>query len=358
MDIVSSPRPRLALARLPTPPPTGSIQFFDGYFPALSANSYTIVVKQHITGGPVDKSYEVTQSFVVDAPEFVIDPGIVHTMFPPAGSSHAYGQNLPFIVLTDPTLPWERSLGIEPPDPANPLPWMALLIFAAGEILLQDGTNNPVTTRSVAELIAADPDKAVLKPSLPQLPAETLASPCRTITITGAAFKALMPDITDLPLLAHCRAVGSSREGEALLSVLLCNRLAVPGTQQKKAPLRYYAHLVSLEGYRPYLRPSGQPIPAKPAGGPMDVELVSLANWTFVSLPDGGMNFAGLAQGLIASEQATPLLRLPVSDSHAAPASVLARLKDGYAPLTFVSGAGEESFAWYRGPFSPVVPKL
>src|SRR5262249_11667724 len=32
-------------------------------------------------------------------------------------------------------------------------------------------------------------------------------------------------------------------------------------------------------------------------------------------------------------------------------------LQEGYAPLAFVAGTGEQSFAWYRGPFTAVVPQ-
>ncbi|MDQ3919064.1 MAG: hypothetical protein M3348_11360, partial [Acidobacteriota bacterium] len=356
-----SPLRRGALARLPAPPPAGSIQFFDGYFPALTANTYTIDIKQVVSGQGSAPTYEVTQGFVVQAPEFVIDPGIIQTIFPPNGSSDIYGQELPFVVLTDPSLPWERSLvpGEDQPNPASPLAWMALLIFAEGEIRLQPGSNNPVSTVAVKDLVAADPN--VLKPQFPAdwLSAAALASQCQTIHITGDAFNALMPQSADLPYLAHCRAVRSATEGEALVSVVLGNRLAVTDTRgAAEAPLRYYAHLVSLEGFAAYLGPGGTPVPQRQDGtGPADVQLVSLANWTFVSLPETGLSFEQLVRGLIASEQATPSLRLPVSGSPDVPQPVLSRLQDGYAPLAFVAGSGEESFAWYRGPFTPVRPQ-
>lgn len=360
----SSPSPRLSVSRLPAPPPSGSIQFFDGYFPALTANTYTIDIQQTITGGDgTPPSYEVKQTFTVTAPEFTIDPGIIQSIFPPNGSTDIYDQELPFIVLTDPTLPWERSLvpDTDQPDPAAPLPWMALVIFVEGEIYLQAGSNTPLATGTVQALATADPNAVVLKPQLPvdRLSDATLASQCQTITITGAAFKAVLPQETDLPYLAHCRAVRSATEGEALLSVLLANRLAVADTRETPAaPLRYYAHLVSLEGFATYLGANGSAIPLKPDGtGPMDVQMVSLANWSFVSLPESVMSFEQLVQGLITSEEATPSLRLPVSGDASVPQSVLDRLEQGYAPLTFVSGAGEESFAWYRGPFTPVVPQ-
>ncbi|HEU4844804.1 MAG TPA: IPT/TIG domain-containing protein [Burkholderiaceae bacterium] len=205
--------------------------------------------------------------------------------------------------------------------------------------------------------MTADPN--VLKPTFPAgwLSDTTLASQCQTITVRGAAFSAVAPQTADLSYLAHCRAVRSAEEGEILLSVLLSNRLAVADSRQAPAaPLRYYAHLVSLEGYAGYLGPDGSPIPYKSDGsGPMDVQLVSLTNWSFVSLPEIGAGFTQLMQGLIDSEQTTPALRLPVSNPAGIAPAVLERLQNGYAPLTFVTGIGEQSFAWYRGPFTPVV---
>lgn len=352
--------PRMALAGLRSPPPPGSIQFFDGYYPALAGGKYSISINQTVDGVGSTPSYPAEQSFTVQAPEFNIDPGIVQMMYPADGSTGVYDQQIPYIVLTDPSLPWERALvpGQSEPNPANPYVWMALLIFAEGEIDLQPGSNNPVSTSTVQDLVAADPN--VLKPTFPDgwLSADTLASQCQTIKVTGAAFNAVAPNITDLPYLAHCRAVQSDTEGETLLSVVLANRLALADERQApKQPLRYYAHLVSLEGYAAYLGPTGKVATQKPTGGLVDVQLVSLANWTFVSLPETGMSFAQIVQGLIDSQAATPVLRLPVASGTAVPQAVSDRLDDGYAPLTFVSGAGEQSFAWYRGPFAPVVPQ-
>lgn len=351
----SSPAASGPLARLPAPPPPGSIQFFDGYFPMLTANSYQVALQHSVVGPGSTPSYTLQQTVVVQAPEFTIDQGIIQSFYPPDGGSDIFGETLPYIVLDDAALPWERSLvpGTDQPDPANPLAWMALLVFAEGEIRLQPGSNNPVSTATVQDLVNGAAN--LLKPHFPDgwLSAATLASQCQTITVAGDAFAAVAPQTTDLPYLAHCRAVRSAQEGEALLSVLLANRLTVADTRVTPAvPLRYYAHLVSLEGYGAYLGPNGTPIPPK-----TDVMLVSLANWSFVSLPQSGQSFAQLMQGLIRSQSATPSLALPVADPSGIDPAVVSRLADGFAPLDFVAGSGDQSFAWYRGPFTPVVPQ-
>lgn len=362
--------PKIALVTLPSPLPPGSIQFFDGYFPALTANTYYINVEHKLSNTPgTPPSYQTPQqSFIVQAPEFSIDTTIVQSFYPPAGGSDIYGQQLPFIVLTDPALPWERSLipGQDQPSPINPTAWMALLIFAEGEIYLQPDSNNPVATMQVSQFLA--PDQNILKPQLPNnwVAADVLASQCQTITVTGAAFNAVAPTATDLPYLAHCRGVNTLDEGELLLSVLLSNRLAVADSRvNPAAPLRYYAHLVSLEGYGAYIGPNGQPIPNKPNSTDlMDVQLVSLFNWTFVSQPQSELGFKELISGLIQSEitESTQpnergALNLPVQANSNLPQQVADRLRDGYVALEFVSGSGDNSFAWYRGPFSAAVPQ-
>jgi hypothetical protein len=122
--------------------------------------------------------------------------------------------------------------------------------------------------------------------------------------------------------------------------------------------VHYYAQLVSVEGFQDYLGPTAKPIPQRPSGGgPQDAQLVSLYGWTFTSQPGPGLSFSDLVAGLIASERVTPALRLPAPPSVQLPPAASARIQDGYAPLPFVTGAGEQSFAWYRGPFTPVVPQ-
>ena len=267
--------------------------------------------------------------------------------------------------MTDPSLPWERSLvpGQDQPSPTNPTPWMALLIFVEGEIYLQPNSNNPVSTTTVGKFL--NPDSNVLPPQLPGgwVSQDVLNSQCQTITITGNAFNAVLPSTTDLPYLVHCRAVNTLDEGELLLSVLLSNRL--PVTRDAQTPQRYFAHLVSLEGFGSFLGPNAQPIPKKPNSTElMDVQLISLFNWTFVSQSQSGLGFEELVKGLIQSEQSESTvpaqqgaLSLPTFPNSNLPPAVQNRIQEGYVALQFISGSGDDSFAWYRGPFTATVPQ-
>jgi hypothetical protein len=353
----TSDLPALAFACAPSAPPPGSIQFYDGYFPALDGGKYTIGLNQTVTApSGTPPQYGTTQGFEVVAPEFAIDPNVVHTAYPPAGATGVYDQQVPFVVLGDPSLPWERSMtpGAGAPDSSDPTPWIALAIFAEGEIELQQGSSNPVVTTTVSDPLAPNPN--VLKPQIPtaNVSPAVLASQCQTITIPGTVFNAVMPGKDDLRYLAHTRAVSHPDEGDLLLSVALSNRLPLA----QGAPLHYYAQLISVEASRTTLaRTPSRSRRSRRGGGPQDVQLVSLYSWTFTSQPEAGVSFSDLVAGLIASERVTPALRLPAAPSVRLPPPAVARIREGYAPLPFVTGAGEQTFAWYRGPFTPVVPR-
>jgi hypothetical protein len=357
---------RIAFARLSDKLPPNSVQFYDGYFAQLPPGSYAIEVTHQLQGAPENVLYSKQQTFTVRAPEFVIDPNTVMQAYPAHGASDIYDQRLPFLVLADPGLPWERSL-----VPGSPLstkekplpPWLALVLFAEGEVYLQGATNSPVATTQVGDLLKLDPKSQTLKPALPAdwVSPELMQSQCNTVTIPGATFNAVMPLKTELPFLAHCRAVNSPHEDQLLHSVLLANRLPVANTTTKPStPRRYFAHLISLEGFADYLGPAPQKtIPTKPSSNDlMDVQMLSLYNWTFVSMPESFLSFEELVKNLIASEatsQGGGALRLPAASG--LPPAAQSRLQDGYVALKFIAGSGDETFAWYRGPLSPVVPR-
>jgi hypothetical protein len=355
---------RIAFARSSDAPPDNSVQFYDGYFAQLPAKTYTIEATHTLEKPPAQvPTYSRTQTFTVRAPEFTIDPTTVMQAYPAGGSSDIYDQQLPFLTLADPGLPWERSLvpGSDAP-PDHPMPWLALVLFAEGEVYLQSATNSPVATAKVSDLLEVDAGSTVLKPALPAgwVSPELMASQCQIVTIPGATFNAVMPLKTDLPCLAHCRAVNAPHEDQLLHAVLIANRLPVADTTTKPpAPRRYFAHLVSLEGFADYLGPNPKPIPTRPGSSAlMDVQLVSLYNWTFVSMPESFASFKTTLEQLIASEASTGgALRLPATPAPNLPPAAAQRLQDGYVALKFVAGSGDDTFAWYRGPLTPVVPR-
>ncbi|WP_345203252.1 DUF6603 domain-containing protein, partial [Streptomyces lavendulae] len=91
------------------------------------------------------------------------------------------------------------------------------------------------------------------------------------------------------------------------------------------------------------------------------LRVCSLYSWTFTCNPKSSLDAAGLLQGLVAPGHEDPeelALRLPPSGAPAQPDDeqryALARLRRGYVPVSYRLLTGENTFAWYRGPFTPV----
>jgi hypothetical protein len=330
-----------------------TIQFFDGVFPQLKASTYEAQLQHEVSGGPAGApSFSASRKFTVEAPQFAIDPGAIVSTYPPDGSVGDYGSVLPFVVLDDETLPWERSLvqHEEQPGADDPTPWMALLVLEDDDLVLMSGQTELLASGPVAKLL--EPTPGVFLPKV-ELPDESVVA--RAITIKGERFGAMMPTSTDIVHLAHCRRVSTGVE-QGVAAVVVANRLPEAPAGDRV----YRAHLVSLEGLRDAITPAAEPPERQEGGGPMDVTLISLASWSFTSTKEGAP-FESLVQGLIESQAPSPGLSVPVpigaSPLPSVPAPVSARLADGYVPLEYGLPSGEATVAWYRGPLTPVVPQ-
>jgi hypothetical protein len=117
------------------------IQLYSYYRPGLIAGNYNVTAEQNIkTISPVygEENYRVynrgtsdtyhaqaqqddinPQEFEVVAPQFSLDKNLVNSYYPPDGHQDE-ARILPHIVLNDPHLPWERSAGLDFPDPVDP----------------------------------------------------------------------------------------------------------------------------------------------------------------------------------------------------------------------------------------------
>jgi hypothetical protein len=369
----------------------GEIQFFDNYIPGLAAGIYTITLTQTLTGVGANSSspdntqqYVKSQQFTVQAPQVSINSADIHAMFPPAYSSGQFAEKLPYIILNERALPWERALAGQQAT----VPWLALLVFTEDELLgaappISDGSppqgmarepshaGSFVSTCTVAELL--EPDPRVLKPSINTDSLDSQQN-CQYIDISAATFQAVVPTLAELPYLAHVRRVntGDSQllgdQEKGWFAVVTSNRFPAPAAPGEAAGLRNVAHLVSIEGYQNYLTDSPQPFPKMETSGETNkdknVRLISLANWSFTCLAESGQSFAGLAQGLTTDSQGQALsaaalqLKLlvsPPSNPNDGSANTVAqnRLSAGFVALTYHTLSGEETFSWYRGPLTP-----
>ena len=333
--------------------PTPFMEFYDNLIPALEAGKvYTLTVGQSIDGIDTQGYFKsVEQPFEVRAAQFALDPTSVHGAYPPPNSTGRYDEDLAHIVLNTPILPWERELYVGD----KTTPWLALLIFRVGELATDHATGSDLVATTVSALLT--PSDALVTPTVDKasVPSDVLASSCQMITVPGDLLLAVAPSQADLPYLAHVRQVDESAQpgpsGDGWYSVIVANRFPDP------AGGAHRAHLVSLEGFGEYMKPGARP-PSGPEGQPKPFQLASLASWTFTSLATHGESFEGLARGFVANQGAggaSLLLRIPAPPAAPKGSELKQRLDVGCAALPYTTEPGEQTFAWYRGPCTPVV---
>ncbi|MFG2910421.1 hypothetical protein ACGF13_35915 [Kitasatospora sp. NPDC048286] len=348
-------------ATMPAEEPALDVYLHDDLVPRVAAGEYRITVAHTLTapdGSRVDADDplpDVHQDIDVRSPQFTLDPSHVHAAYPAPGSTADLATTLAHVTLDRATLPWERDeSGAE-----RRTPWLALLLFTEGELPGDPAAQGSTDTRTVADLLNGG-GAGVLTPAISPntVPADVLTSSCRTLDVPAAVFTAVCPRSTELRRLAHVRRVvkpkstGPTDGGEVLsegdFAVVVGNRLP-------RSPGWYAAHLVSLEGLADHLDGT---LPE----GVTAVRLVSLRAWSFCSKPDAGAHFGALLDALAEPGRTDPAaltLRLPVPADAPAPATgaqqaALDRIRAGWFPVGHRTASGEHSFAWYRGPFTPV----
>lgn len=337
----------------------GDLTLYDNDVPALAAGSYYIEVEHTLEGGTAQVGagqLGASQAFTVTAPQLRIDPAMVLSAYPPDESTGRYRAVLPYVVLADPMLAFERQL----PDPAHRQPWLAVLVFGPGELTGGGDSPTALVTTTVGQFLTPAPGRRI--PAITPGPDVAGSDPCTFISVPAPVFRAVAPRLSELRFLAHCRRAAASDQAAAeavgqagaVVGVVVANRF--PAVPAPGGPaVRNIAHLVALEGLGPLLDGSA------PLADTDTVTLISLHAWSFWSAGDGGGDFEGLANQVIApavaGQPADLLLRLPVpaqAGSDPADREVAARLSDGYLPLEYRTATGEATFAWYRGPLSPV----
>jgi len=232
----------------------GKFQLYERIDPPLKAGDYRFTTGQALSGTGDDHStdadlpIDALETHVrVRSPQYLLPPDQVLSTFPPAGSTGSYGVRLPQIVIKRRTLPWERELGANLPplsaseqpetQPADTLPWLALVLIAEGEAEL-------VTNAPVAECVT---------------PGVTLDLPHDVelgnyLKIRQSAVHHLFPTRGELGLLAHAREVDlhdtelMMGDDDGFLAVVISNRLPLAGVDEKgdAVPVKYLACLVNL----------------------------------------------------------------------------------------------------------------
>ena len=348
-----------------------TLRFYDSLRPGLEAGTYTIKVDHAIADATDAPSPSATQELTVQGPRFTLDPAEIHGFYPPAHGAGPFAETFPHVVLETRTLPWERELDVQVKvgDKTHiRVPWLALLVLDAAELPVApppSPNGQPKTgptgakAMSVEQLLAADdPHVAAPAPVNPVSPEEKKLV-CQALEIPTALFAAVAPAPAELDYLVHVRSVevddksGEDAEDAGWYALVVASRTPAAGSTG-------VVHLVSLEGHESLLRGAE----TKPS-----VRLVSLASWSFTetSAADGKTpettSFGAVASGLRQprpGERGDLALGLPYDESKAGqkppvtdPAGQVAdRLARGYVPVRYHLPTGEDTLAWYRGPFA------
>lgn len=345
--------------------PVGDIQFYEAIFPPLDDGDYKLVVSQTFEnvaeGQPNPTVPDVDLEFSVRGPRFKLNPADIHGYFPPTSPSTPYEGQVPHVVVSRKTLPWERLLG---PNQKRAMPWLGLLVIDEKD----DGGIPKVTSGTVADLLqdGGKIPSGTLGPALTVSDldnGETVKDPCLYVDIPAALFAEIAPQLDDLPFLAHGRGVNTANKpiegivGDGIYSVLVGNRVVHSSALNA-------AFLVSFEGFQDHLDGTA------PAGY-TNVRLAVLHSWTFKmgAIDPFDVLMTAEHSGLLAIGAPT------VSDSEAGSAApspqslkvsppdpnspnfadetVSYALALGYSALTHHMRDGGQTVSWYRGPLTP-----
>ncbi|SLN41031.1 hypothetical protein [Pseudooctadecabacter jejudonensis] len=333
--------------------PDDQVRFFDHHRPSLMAGSYSIEVAHDV--GSLGINAARTQEISIAGPRFALAPNEIATSFPARGTEGQFETVLPHVLLSRPSLPWERSACLqtqfEPGDPkatapaADLPPWLALMVFDAEEI---EGCAKTVPAADLIHPVAGHagtaPSSGAQFAQLNHDVADDPKTPVAVIDLPRDLALGLLPKPQDLNFLTVVRDVEKTAQGapHEARSVVIANRLPLPGK-------RNVVHLVSLEHqYTP--KPNADL--TKPwwtththwtdqiKPGPT-LRFVSLFNWDFTcdaAPADLQHILEGLDHGTLSIASSTLNTTLPLAQT-------------GAVPVALHKATGARTAAWYRGPF-------
>lgn len=351
----------------------GQIRFHDAIEPPLLAGAYqlsAVQTIQNVPNGsePVEPTYTADQELRVQGPQFSLKPGTVFSMYPAPLQIGRYDDDLPNVVMTDFSLPWSR-----PIDPANPsnykdTPWMGLLTIYPDEYIPGSTSitpDNKIIGPKVVPItdLITPTETNVLGPGINSADVNVpLDTKITVVDMDFAYFQAITPTRDELPFLAHGREVNTGgkvilgMEGDGYFSLLIGNRLPMPGTKGAAGapdiPAKNYVFMVSYEGQSDYLR-GGK----NPPTGKTQIRLVLLNSWDFKATPAEGSFLTLMADLCNPGRGGVDLLQMPGSDQEISDPTAKEALQIGYVALQNDLRVGEKMTSWYRGPLTPAPTK-
>lgn len=308
--------------------------------PALLSGTHTLRIHQRLAKAENNielESFERSQQIVVRTPRFCIDPELIHACYPPDGHAGDYQDQLPYVVLSQATLPWQLSASVAAQHESPP--WLALLLF-------DDLEPAPETTVTTAiELKQCPP---LVQPARRIAVGEAPDDAVTLITLTRQQFERLAPTVEDLAWLTHVRNVQVEAKAASDEDTPGQDYAVIMGNRCCQVGRRYTAHLVALDEMAPYL-----PEYSNPNSEYQAVRLISLLSWNFSCNTDQGGTFTGLLATLDHGPMALPV-RVPDKRDSAPTRLVKRAYARGYCALDHQFRNGTRTVSWYRGPLSPL----
>ncbi|KAI1802212.1 hypothetical protein F4811DRAFT_573201 [Daldinia bambusicola] len=380
--------------------------------PGLEAGpKHNITVTQSVKapGSNDELNLEAEKSFFVDAPQFSLPEGSVHSTYPPPGYPDT-NRILPHIVLTDPHLPWERlgsrsqgtnkelqmkmkalAAGASGETVRNRVPWLVMFSFSQDELRLppqdldgstsifrntSDGVTKPVKQSGTMTVNMSIDDlwkvTDVTTPVTSDLGPDSMKSSRGDFIFvkpdlftnlfqardsSGNGTPGSNPNTLQYQYQAHVRKINGQGmalagvEDTAIFSIVVGNR---SGPLDNETPATMTAHLVSIEGVEQM---------SWPGSSHRYVALCSLYSWNYTVLPANTLNvpdaFEDIGRTLDVLRAPEEIIAPLRSSSDKMQQLVSKRLDDGYTLVRYRTQTGESTVALYRGPFTPsYVPPL
>ena len=336
----------------PGPGGQPSISFVQYLQPPLKSGQFTLTATQDISVLGQGESLQATRSFFVKGIRYQLDDAGVDSVYPPSGGQGRFGNVLPHVVLTDPTLPWQRSPTAQSAPQAGaaarregaPEPsWLALLLFDE-----QDPPPRP-QSKTIADLAGGN---GIFCPPHAAEYGEKSADPVTVIDVPAGLYAQITPSLADLAWLAHTRLAEATAKAtvrdtppSSEFAVVFGNRLPTAGRTST-------AFLVSLEGFGPYLPSDDGVAPDSIPARTTAVRLVVLRSWTFSAI-QLRQSFQGIAEAL---DMNPASLQLPApSEPPGEGGTAVSRAFGlGYTAMDHGLRDGSTTVSWYRGPLLPL----
>jgi len=371
--------------------------FIQHHLPGLDDGEYALEVKHEFASDKdpkqIPNGQDITDplwyKFAVKGPRFVLDPTLIHAVFPPSNSVGEFSSVLPHVVLANETLPWSRKPvttaantdldtgAFKTGDGSNhdlDIPtWLAVMIFTEGDFVkyvepvytMEIGQSKtgvffgPTISDFISPACTEDPGN--------QPPWFNKDERCQSIKIPIDLFSSLAPSMADLFMMGNVRKVamgskpvqpGTHATNIGTYSIIMGNRIPVAGQN-------HLAVLISLEDMQDYL-PDHNGLPSTSIPATVTHALLPvLTSWNFQSDGDS-YRFDHLLESLngravgsdgkptVPGPLPNARLKMYAPDGSSKPSSPAAQAIDlGFVPLKHTTRNNQTTASWYRGPLAP-----